>query len=128
MRTLFILLSLALVTACSDNGVEVGNKTSLEVEKLFDAGKVIKGEVVKAKFVVKNTGEYPLVIGDVKVGCSCTLASKPEDPIAPGETGVIEASVDTEKVGTGVFNKSISIIANTTPSTTTVAIQGNIVK
>lgn len=128
MKTVYLFLTLAFLTACSSNEVEIGNKTTMEVEKLFDAGRVVKGEVVHAKFKVTNTGDFPLVIGEVKVGCSCTLASKPEDPIAPGSTGIIEASVDTEKIGTGVFNKSISIIANTVPSTTEVVIQGNVVE
>lgn len=128
MKAIYLFLTLAFLTACSSNEVEIGNKTTMEVEKLFDAGRVVKGEIVQAKFKVKNTGDFPLVIGEVKVGCSCTLASKPEDPISPGETGIIEASVDTEKIGTGVFNKSISIIANTVPSTTEVVIQGNVVE
>lgn len=128
MKTVYLFLTLAFLTACSSNEVEIGNKTTMEVEKLFDAGRVVKGEVVHAKFKVTNTGDFPLVIGEVKVGCSCTLASKPEDPIAPGATGIIEASVDTEKIGTGVFNKSINIIANTVPSTTEVVIQGNVVE
>ncbi len=129
MRAAFIFLAAAvIVTSCSSNEVEIGNKTTMEIDQLFDAGKVMKGELVEAQFEVKNTGEFPLLIGEVKVGCSCTLASKPEEPIAPGKTGVIKASVDTDKIGTGVFNKSISIVANTVPSTTTVVIQGNVVK
>jgi hypothetical protein len=93
------------------------------VEPVFDAGELVKGEVIRAKFEVENTGEYPLVIAEVKGSCSCTVASKPEDPIAPGESGIITAEVDTERTSTGLITKSVRIVANTEPSVTEVAIK-----
>ncbi len=124
-RITFALLALTTF-ACSNDEVKIGTRTSMEVEKVFDAGTVALGEIVHAKFTVKNTGEQPLVIGDVKVGCSCTLASKPEGPINPGKTAVIEAKLDTQKIGEGKFNKGINIIANTNPSVTMVNIVGEV--
>lgn len=121
-NTITLFLLFIIVASCSSNEVVMGNKTTMEVEKTFEAGKVIKGEQIKAKFTVTNTGDYPLVIADVKVACSCTLASKPEDPIAPGESAVIEATVDTGKTGEGAIHKSVSIVANTIPATTVVVI------
>lgn len=127
MKTLFIVGSLFLLAACN-NTAEIGNRTTAEFEPIYDAGKVAKGEIIKAKIKVKNTGEYPLIVGDVEVACSCTLASKPEEPIKPGATGYVEASVDSDKLGIGKFSRDIRIIANTTPATLVISIQGEVIK
>ena len=121
----FALLALTAV-GCSDNEVKVGSRTTMEIDRVYDAGTVALGEVVHASFKVKNTGDQPLVIGDVKVGCSCTLASKPEKPVNPGETAIIEAKIDTQKIGQGKFNKGINVVANTNPSVTMIKIVGEV--
>jgi hypothetical protein len=126
MKNTLAFLSLIILASCGSNEVVMGNKTTIEVNKSFQAGKVMKGEIIKAKFIVKNTGDYPLIIGDVVVACSCTLASKPEEPIAPGDSAVIEATVDTGKTGGGAINKSVTIVANTVPSSTVVVINATV--
>jgi|TARA_R110000737_G_scaffold182215_1_gene205560 hypothetical protein len=113
-----------LVSSCGGSDVvEVGNKTSMEVEPVFDAGKVLKGEKIDAEFKIKNTGSYPLVVAEVKGSCTCTVADKPEDPIMPGDSYVIRAYVDTERTGTGAISKSITIVANTDPSVSNVVVK-----
>jgi hypothetical protein len=128
MKKLFFALTLGtgLFSCSGTDVVEVGNKTSMIVKPVFDAGEVVKGEVITATFMVENTGQYPLVIADVKGSCSCTVADKPEDPIVPGETGTIKAEVDTENLSTGLITKSVRIVANTEPSVTEVAIKATI--
>ena len=124
---LFALTALVLSSACEENNkVVVGNKTTMEVNSIFDAGTVTKGEIIKAKFKVKNTGEYPLVFGEVKGSCSCTVTDFPSEPLSPGKTAVIEANVDTEQTGSGQINKSVSIMANTEKSVTTVFVKANV--
>jgi hypothetical protein len=113
-----------LLTACGGKEiVEVGNKTSMQVNAVFDAGTVVKGEIIHAKFIVENTGKFPLVIAEVKGSCSCTVADHPEDPIQPGQKGEIMAEVDTDKTSKGSLSKSVRIVANTEPSVTEVAIK-----
>lgn len=126
MKALFIAAAIFIVSSCGSDEVTVGNKTTMEVNDTFHAGRILKGEKINAKFTVKNTGTYPLVIADVKVACSCTLASKPEEPIAPGESAVIEAVVDTEKTGAGAITKAVTIVSNTTPSTRDVLIKATV--
>lgn len=126
-KILFFLPAFVLLTACGGSEtVEVGNKTTMVVDPVFDGGEVVKGEIISATFVVKNTGKYPLVIAEVKGSCSCTVADKPEDPILPGEEGVIKADVNTDKTSTGVISKSVRIVANTEPSVTEVAIKAKV--
>lgn len=126
MKSILLAFSLILLAACGNDSAQIGNRTTAEYERVFDAGKAVKGELVRAKIKIKNTGEYPLVVGEVKVSCSCTLASKPNEPIKPGETGYVEATVDTDKVGYGKFSRDIRVIANTTPSPLVISIQGEI--
>ena len=127
-KIVFFLPVLFLMMACNNTDqVEVGNKTSMQVEPVFDGGTVVKGEVIKAQFVVKNTGNYPLIIAEVKPGCSCTVAEKPEKPIKPGEEAIIKANVATKNAQAGSpLSKSLNVVANTEPSVTQLVIKANI--
>lgn len=123
--TIFFLALSFLIFSCKDNSkVVVGQKTTMEVNLVFDAGTVVKGEVINAKFKVKNTGKYPLVFGEVRPSCSCTVPHKPEKPIQPGKTGEIVAQVMTDKLSTKNVSKSVTIMTNTEPNTTVLMIKG----
>lgn len=126
-KILLFIPVLLLLSACNGTDkVVIGNKTTIIVDPVFDAGKVVQGEIISAKFIVRNTGKYPLVIAEVKPSCSCTVGSKPEKPIQPGEEGVIEAKVDTKRTSKGVISKTLRIVANTEPSVTEVAIKATV--
>ena len=117
-RILFILISVVVFNSCKTDQLEaeIGQKTSMKITKVFDAGERIKGEKIYAEFKVENTGRYPLVFGEIKGSCSCTVAEKPEAPILPGRKGVIKAVVDTEKFDSGYqLNKIVTVMANTVP-------------
>lgn len=123
-----IFLGALVLTACSEQTeASVGQYTAIEYEAVYDAGTVAKGEIVKAKIALKNVGEYPLVIANVKPACSCTVPSFDADPVSPGETAYINAEVDTDKTGKGMINKPITITANTRPSTTKVTIKATVI-
>lgn len=123
-----VFACLLLISSCGgEKKVQVGYRTTLKVKAVYDAGNVAVGEVIKASFKVENTGDSPLVISDVKPTCSCTVSDFPKDPIAPGETGVIKATVDTKNASVGRLQKSIRILANTTPDVTIVTIQAKII-
>jgi hypothetical protein len=128
MKKLIALCSIAFLFACSSKGdaVEVGQKTTLEVNDVFDAGTVVKGEVIRAVFTVTNTGDYPLVFGEVRPSCSCTVADKPTEPIQPGESTEIIAKVNTANVSSKEVTKSVTIMTNTTPSTKVLIIKAKI--
>ena len=122
------LFTLVLLVSCKgENQLEVGQKTSMKIDKLFDAGTRVKGEVIEAKFDIDNTGGYPLVFGEIKGSCSCTVAEKPEAPILPGENAVITATVDTEsfRVNSEV-SKYVTLVANTEPNRVTLRITAQI--
>ena len=58
------------------------------VEKVKDFGVVAKGEKLQAVFEVRNTGQAPLEITQVRPTCGCTVADF-DKTIAPGGTGKI---------------------------------------
>lgn len=124
----FLALGLFVFACNSKDKLEVGNKTTLSVNETFNAGKVMLGEEVEANFTIKNTGKYPLIIAEVKGECSCTVAEYPEDPIEPGETGEISATVRTDNASEGMLSKGVRIIANTEPSITKLTINADIVR
>ena len=120
---LIVLFSFLISCGSDNNKIVVGQKTTIEIAEFFDAGEVLKGEKIEASFEMKNTGDYPLVVAEIKGSCTCTVVDKPDDPIAPDETYIVKAIVDTERTGAGAITKSISIVANTEPSKTTVLVK-----
>jgi hypothetical protein len=129
MKKSIVFIGILLLFACGqEQKVEVGQKTTMEITPEFNAGTVIKGEIIKAHFKVENTGDYPLVFGEVRGSCSCTVADKPEEPIQPGETGEIIAEVNTENLNSKNIVKSVTIMANTEPNLTVVTIKGTLKK
>ena len=126
-KLIFLASSILVLASCGGSDtVEIGNKTSMSVDLVYDAGDVMRGEMIDATLKIKNTGSYPLVIGEVKGSCSCTVAEKPEAPIAPGEEGIIKAHVTTKAASPGMLAKTVNILANTEPSRTEVVIKANI--
>jgi hypothetical protein len=77
-----------------------------------DLGKVKEGQVVEISWRFKNTGDKPLIVADVKAGCGCTVAEKPEEPIAPGKEGVIKASFNSKGQSPTVHTKNVSVHTN----------------
>jgi hypothetical protein len=115
-------------TACKNNSeIEVGQPTTMEIpQKIFQAGTVMKGERIKAMFKVINTGAYPLVFGEIKPSCSCTVVQKPNKPIQPGESTIISAEINTDALHTKNVHKAITLMTNTEPNITVLQIKGRI--
>lgn len=96
-------------------------------ETIYNFGTIKQGEIVKYSFSFKNDGEKPLLISSAQASCGCTVPNYPKEPIAPGETGVIDVQFNsTGKLG--MQNKSINITANTDPAITTLLLKGTVKK
>lgn len=77
-----------------------------------DRGKVKEGSTVELTWRFVNAGNRPLIISNVSAGCGCTVAEKPEEPIAAGKEGVIRAKFDSKgRMGTQL--KDVYVSANT---------------
>ena len=116
------------LTACKNNTeIEVGQATTMEIpQRIFQAGTVMKGERIKATFKVINTGAYPLVFGEIKPSCSCTVVDKPEKPIPPGESTIIRAEINTDELHTKNIHKAVTLMTNTEPNINVLEIKGRI--
>lgn len=75
-------------------------------------------------FEFKNTSKSPILVTNVGTSCGCTTAKKPEEPIAPGKTGVISVKYDTKRVGN--FTKEITVTTNAQPEPYKLTIKGSV--
>ena len=95
-------------------------------ETTYEFGEVDAGAVVKHDFPFVNTGDVPLLITNARSTCGCTVPAYPEEPVAPGESGVISVAFDT-KNKYGRQRKPVTIIANTYPAMTTIYVDGTVI-
>lgn len=90
------------------------SQTTLEFDRLLHDFGNVKPEVEnRAKFIVKNTGNKPLIIENVEASCGCTTPKKPEKPILPGQSDEIEVTFKSNPGQTGEQNKTVTVTANT---------------
>jgi len=92
----------------------------------LDYGKIKKGSDGVRTFIFANVGTTPLIIEQVKGSCGCTVPTKPEKPILPGEKGEIKVKYDTNQ--TGGFQKTITIISNASEARKVIRIKGFVEK
>ncbi|MFT4204000.1 MAG: DUF1573 domain-containing protein [Chitinophagaceae bacterium] len=98
------------------------------VDSAQSFGTVTKGEQVKLKYTVRNTGDYPLYISNVQPSCGCTVADYTKEPILPGKDGYINATFDSNHGAAGTVHKSIIVTTNTKNNPNFVlSFEGNIV-
>ena len=151
MKKKFLILGLAALylTACEKNtgetksdatninavsNLEDKSKTA-EAEKkdapkalikfeteVHNFGTINQGEKVRYAYKFKNEGKNPLIIESANASCGCTVPTYPKEPIPPGGTGEIVAEYNGS--GSGDVSKTITITANTEPTTTVLTIKG----
>jgi hypothetical protein len=90
----------------------------------IDYGVIEKGSDGVRVFEFTNTGTAPLIITKVSSSCGCTIPKKPEDPIAPGDSGEIQVKYDTNRVGP--IRKAVTVISNATTPTKVLKIKGEV--
>ena len=83
---------------------------AVAVEPVKDLGLVPKGEKAAHEFVIRNDGNAPLQIQEVRAACGCTVADY-DKVIAPGQTGKVRMSVDTATFS-GPIAKGVTVFTN----------------
>lgn len=76
----------------------------------FDFGTVWQGEPAERNFTIKNTGVGDLTLS-VKSSCGCTVPTKPQSPLKPGEQTSFSVSYNTKK-RKGAANQTITVTSN----------------
>jgi hypothetical protein len=76
-----------------------------------DFGKVLQGEILKHVFSFSNRGSGELEVLGIEPSCGCQAASLSAKRIQAGQSGQIEALLDTAGL-TGAVDKPIHIVTN----------------
>ncbi len=96
-------------------------------KEVFELGRIPEGERKDLTIRFTNKGESALVISHVEGSCGCTVADDwPKEPIEPGGTETIGVTYDSEG-HKGKQHKTVSIVANTNPSTNMISIKADVV-
>lgn len=120
----FILCSLFLFTAhiAAQNGAQISAD-----ELTYNFGTIAEADgLASHTFVIKNTGDSPLVITRITASCGCTQPEWTKAPIAAGKTGDVKVTYNP-KGRPGPFYKTISIFSNGKKGSYTLAIKGNVI-
>ena len=93
---------------------------------MIDYGKIKQNDDGNRSFKFKNTGNSPITIANVKGSCGCTVATKPNKPILPGETAEIGIKYATNRVGG--FSKTVTITSDASMQRKVLRIKGIVLK
>jgi len=116
------LVLIALVVLIG-HSVQAQAKISFKQETI-DYGKIAKGSDGVRAFEFTNTGDKPLIISDVKSSCGCTVPKKPDGPVAPGASSVIQVKYDTNRVGP--IRKTVTVYSNADEPIKALKIKGEV--
>jgi hypothetical protein len=94
--------------------------------EVIDYGEIAANSDGNRVFKFKNVGKSPLIISQVKGSCGCTVPTKPEKPIMPGETGEIKVKYATNRIGP--FSKTVTITSNAYEDTKILRIKGRVLE
>lgn len=103
------------------------DSTSVQViDSVYDFGKVTDGEKVIYNYRFRNTGDKPLIISSATASCGCTVPEKPEEPVKPGESGVLKVVFNSEG-RVGPTHKEVTVISNAYPAFPVLQLKGEVV-
>ena len=133
---MLLLATASLLMACNNGGNGLGKTSTEKVapasapvmkldKEVYDFGKIKPGEKVKYSYAFVNEGKSPLIITNAVASCGCTIPTKPDKPIKPGEKSAIDVVFDSAGKN-GLIDKMITITANTVPAQTVVHLVGEI--
>ncbi len=133
-RIIFCAIAAFVLVSCSGGKQEgeidssvVENMTSIKFEKdVIDFKRVEEGERVSGSFKFTNTGKNNLVIYEVNTTCGCTVADYPRGEIAPGESGMISVTYDSDGANGMRIAKQVTVNANTKPAKTQLKIMADV--
>ena len=122
-RIVFVMIALLIgIGVATAQNAKKAVISSDNVEHDFRTTKEADGSVTHT-FVIKNTGDAPLVITRVVASCGCTTPQFSKEPIAPGQTSKIDVTYNPAG-RPGQFVKTIAVYSNGKDGTFTLRIKG----
>jgi hypothetical protein len=86
-------------TAPAQAPVPTGNEPEIKFEKIeHDYGNILKGDDVLANSDLQCR-KSDLILTNVRSSCGCTVPSWPKEPLAPGQSSVIQVKYNTQRIG-----------------------------
>ncbi len=108
---LMVILAITMVatTALADE-TKKAPKITID-EPIADLGIVVKGDSASHEFIIRNTGDAPLELLEVRPACGCTVVEF-DKMIEPGGSGKVHATLSTSGLRGGGGSKGISVFTN----------------
>lgn len=107
---LALIPSIVHATTQESGGDETPAPRAVVDQTVYDAGPVETGEEIVHDFVIRNEGDAPLHITDVRPACGCTVAEY-DETIPAGGSGKIHAVLDTSAENGGI-SKGITVLTD----------------
>ena len=101
--TLALLGLWASATSTFAQNISTANPT-------INCGQIAFQQPLKAEFMLKNSGDQPLIINTVRSSCGCTTADYPKEAVAPGQSFKVSATYDAKQMGH--FQKQLAVYSN----------------
>jgi len=93
------------------HGDPSNGRTRVELDRsVIDLGTLKKGDSAIALFTIKNTGDHPLIISDIKTSCGCTGAEAASKKVDAGQSTVLKVRFNAQTPG--FFNKNVLVTTN----------------
>lgn len=118
---IFMISAVAIPQASTDGGGAA--KIAFDKE-VHDYGTIQQYADATCVFEFKNTGNQPLVITKVITSCGCTVPDYPKKPVMPGQTGQIQVTYDSSKLGD--INNQIVVRSTAEEGTVILKIKGKV--
>ena len=120
--TIFIFLTTALGAA----KLYSQNTPIMTFEKSeIDYGNIMQGSDGTRFFKFKNTGNQTLIVKQATGSCGCTVPKWPNEPVKPGQTGIIEVRYESSRLG--FFSKAVTVETNEASGGHKLSIKGNVI-
>jgi len=132
MKKLFLFLFFATITSAmvmAQDNTEQENVNAPYIKfesEVYDYGKVPLNGDGQCEFKFKNTGKEPLILSNVRASCGCTVPSWPREPIAPGESAIIQVRYTTLS-RPHTINKSITVMSNASNPNVILRLKGEVI-
>lgn len=114
------LLILTLVLSAAGQVSAKAGRAKLRIAPdMFDFGYIPPGFKVTNKYWLVNDGADTLVVAAVKPQCGCTAAPLTKDRVSPKDSVPLDVVFDTKNI-TGVINKKVTVVSNSSTGDSTV--------
>jgi hypothetical protein len=124
-RNVLFIMSLFLFTTMSAQDAASTESGVFKFEsEVVDYGTIAHNSDGVRAFKFTNVGKSPIVITKVKGSCGCTVPTKPDGPIMPGETAEIGVKYATDRVG--AFSKTVTVTSNASEASIVLKIKGTV--